>query len=229
MIWCKLAKRSVDINCQQIKINWYKFTPKSVGENLLTDQNELVQKLNCQQTKICLVMFVYEFAIWSQWILVQTFHTHTHTHTHLTLLLLFSSACTDRRRGGTQLSVSSKVGGLEKGHPLSSEGVCSIVFLVFLSLSSWSTWCVYARRAGWLIGIHVMCPKHLTCCCLMCCRTGFAPAMSSITSFLILSRLVLFTAFFSGISFHKWPFFSRGLLLVTMSGTGMSVLVGRWH
>ena len=41
---------------------------------------------------------------------------------YLTLLLLFSSACTDRRRGGTQLSVSSKAGGLEDGHPLSSEG-----------------------------------------------------------------------------------------------------------
>ena len=55
---------------------------------------------------------------------------------------------------------------------------------------------LYARRAGWFIGIRVMCPNHLTCCCLMCCRTGFAPAMSRITSFLILSRLVLFTAFF---------------------------------
>ena len=40
------------------------------------------------------------------------------------LLLLFSSACTGMRRGGTHLSVSSKAGGLEKGHPLSSEGVC---------------------------------------------------------------------------------------------------------
>ena len=54
---------------------------------------------------------------------------------------------------------------------------------------------LYALRAGWFIGIRVMCPNHLTCCCLMCCRTGFAPAMSRITSFLILSRLVLFTAF----------------------------------
>ena len=40
-----------------------------------------------------------------------------------TLLLLFSSACTDRCRGATQLSVSSKVDDLDKGHPLSSEGV----------------------------------------------------------------------------------------------------------
>ena len=38
--------------------------------------------------------------------------------------LRFSSACTGRRRGKIQLSVSSKVGGLERGHPLSSEGVC---------------------------------------------------------------------------------------------------------
>ena len=45
------------------------------------------------------------------------------------------------------------------------------------------------------MGLRVMCPNHLICCCLMCCRTGFASAMSPITSFLILSRLVLFTAF----------------------------------
>ena len=31
---------------------------------------------------------------------------------------------------------------------------------------------LYARRAGWFIGIRVMCPNHLTCCCLMCCRTA---------------------------------------------------------
>ena len=54
---------------------------------------------------------------------------------NLTLLLLFSSACTDRRRGGTQLSVSSKVGGLEKGYPLSSEDVCYGVAPSF----SWSS------------------------------------------------------------------------------------------
>ena len=52
-----------------------------------------------------------------------------------TLLLLFSSACTDRCRGGTQMSVSSKVGGLDKGHPLSSEGVCYGVAPSF----SWSS------------------------------------------------------------------------------------------
>ena len=42
---------------------------------------------------------------------------------------------------------------------------------------------LYARRAGWFMGIHVMCPNHLICCCLMCCRTGFAPTMSRITIF----------------------------------------------
>ena len=48
--------------------------------------------------------------------------------TYLLLLLLFSSACTigvaRGGGGGGGLSVSSKVGVLEKGHPLSSEGVC---------------------------------------------------------------------------------------------------------
>ena len=53
----------------------------------------------------------------------------------LLYFLLFSSACTDRHRGGTQLSVSSKAGGLEKGHPLSSEGVCYGVAPSF----SWSS------------------------------------------------------------------------------------------
>ena len=53
----------------------------------------------------------------------------------ITYFYFFSSACTDRRRGGTQLSVSSKVGGLEKGHPLSSEGVCHGVAPSF----SWSS------------------------------------------------------------------------------------------
>ena len=37
--------------------------------------------------------------------------------------------------GGTQLSVSNKAGGLEKGHPLSSEGVCHGVAPSF----SWSS------------------------------------------------------------------------------------------
>ena len=68
----------------------------------------------------------------------------------LTLLfLLFSSACTDRRRGGTQLSVSSKAGGLEKGHPLSSEGVCHGVALSF----SWSS----PRSPAGVLG--VVCPE----------------------------------------------------------------------
>ena len=59
--------------------------------------------------------------------------------------LLFSSACTDRRRGGTQLSVSSKVGGLEKGHPLSSEGVCHGVAPSF----SWSS----SRSPAGVLGV----------------------------------------------------------------------------
>ena len=90
---------------------------------------------------------------------------------------------------------------------------------------------LYARRAGWFMGIRVMCQNHLTCCCLMCCRTGFAPTMSRIILFLILSRLVYFTAF-SSISFHKWPVFSRGLLLVTSvlkTGTPVATLPGIWH
>ena len=61
-----------------------------------------------------------------------------------TLLLLFSSACTGRRRGETQLSVSSKAGGLEKGHPLSSEGVCHGVAPSF----SWSSSGSPARVLG---------------------------------------------------------------------------------
>ena len=65
------------------------------------------------------------------------------------LTLLFSSACTDRRRGGTQLSVSSKVGGLEKGHPLSSEGVCHGVAPSF----SWSS----SRSPAGVLG--VVCPE----------------------------------------------------------------------
>ena len=67
----------------------------------------------------------------------------------LTLLLLFSSACTDRRRGETQLSVSSKAGGLEKGHPLSSEGVCHDVAPSF----SWSS----SRSPAGVLG--VVCPE----------------------------------------------------------------------
>ena len=71
---------------------------------------------------------------------------------------------------------------------------------------------LYARRAGWFIGIRVMCPNHLTCCCLMCCRTGFAPAMSRITSFLILSRLVLFTAFLRHFISQVTSFLSRSFV-----------------
>ena len=67
----------------------------------------------------------------------------------LTFTLLFSSACTNRRRGGTQLSVSSKVGGLEKGHPLSSEGVCHGVAPSF----SWSS----SRSPAGVLG--VVCPE----------------------------------------------------------------------
>ena len=70
---------------------------------------------------------------------------------------------------------------------------------------------LYARRAGWFKGIRVMCPNHLTCCCLMCvglvlllpCLVSphfwFCPAWSCLL-------------LFSSISFHKWPVFSRGLL-----------------
>ena len=129
--------------------------------------------------------------------------------------LLFSSACTDRHRGGTQLSVSSKAGGLEKGHPLSSEGVCYGVAPSF----SWSS----SRSPAGVLG--VVCPegglvyRHtcdvsepLTCCCLMCCRTGFAPAISRITSFLILSCLVLFTAFLRHFISQVTSFLSRSLL-----------------
>ena len=61
------------------------------------------------------------------------------------ILLLFSSACTDRRRGGTQLSVSSKVGGLEKGHPLNFEGVCHEVAPSF----SWSS----SRSPAGVLGV----------------------------------------------------------------------------
>ena len=67
----------------------------------------------------------------------------------LTLLLLFSSACTNRRLGGTQLSVSSKVGGLEKGHPLNFEGVCHGVAPSF----SWSS----SRSPAGVLG--VVCPE----------------------------------------------------------------------
>ena len=51
--------------------------------------------------------------------------------------------------GGTQLSVSSKVGGLEKGHPLSSEGVCHRVAPSF----SWSS----SRSPAGVLG--VVCPE----------------------------------------------------------------------
>ena len=68
---------------------------------------------------------------------------------HLLTFLLFSSACTDRRHGGTQLSVSSKAGGLEKGHPLSSEGVCHGVAPSF----SWSS----SRSPAGVLG--VVCPE----------------------------------------------------------------------
>ena len=71
---------------------------------------------------------------------------------------------------------------------------------------------LYARRVGWFIGIRVMCPNHLTCCCLMCCRTGFASAMSRITSFLILSRLVLFTAFLNHFISQVTSFLSRSFV-----------------
>ena len=70
------------------------------------------------------------------------------TTTNLTYLL-FSSACTDRRRGGTQLSVSSKAGGLEKGHTLSSEGVCHGVAPSF-------SWCSSRSPVGVL---GVVCPE----------------------------------------------------------------------
>ena len=79
----------------------------------------------------------------------------------LLLFLFFSSACTGRRRGGVggwgvgvggggaQLSVSSKAGGLEKGHPLSSEGVCHGVAPSF----SWSS----SRSPAGVLG--VVCPE----------------------------------------------------------------------
>ena len=69
--------------------------------------------------------------------------------TSLTLLLLFSSACTGRRRGEKQLSVSSKVGGLQKGHPLSFEGVYHGVAPSF----SWSS----SRSPAGILG--VVCPE----------------------------------------------------------------------
>ena len=53
----------------------------------------------------------------------------------LTLLYFFLPLVPIGVAGGTQLSVSSKVGGLEKGHPLSSEGVCHGVAPSF----SWSS------------------------------------------------------------------------------------------
>ena len=62
--------------------------------------------------------------------------------------LLFSSAC-DRCHGGTQLSVSSKVGGLDNGHPLSSEGFCYGVAPSF----SWS----FSRSPTGVLG--VVCPE----------------------------------------------------------------------
>ena len=62
----------------------------------------------------------------------------------LTFTVTFSSSCTGRRRGGTQLSVSSKAGGLEEGHPLSSEGVCHGVAPSF----SWSSSRSPARVLG---------------------------------------------------------------------------------
>ena len=71
---------------------------------------------------------------------------------------------------------------------------------------------LYTRRAGWFLGIRAMCPNHLICCCLMCCRTGFAPAMSRITSFLILSRLVLFTAFLKHFISQVTSFLSRSFV-----------------
>ena len=73
---------------------------------------------------------------------------------YVTYFLLFSSACTDSRRGGTQLSVSSKVGGLEKGHPLNFEGVClcdhllnSTTEVVTFHLRGWCMLGVFLLRA----------------------------------------------------------------------------------
>ena len=57
-----------------------------------------------------------------------------------------------------------------------------------------------------------MCPNHLTCCCLMCCRTGYTPAMSRITSFLIVFRLVLFTAFLKHFTSKVTSFLSRSFV-----------------
>ena len=53
------------------------------------------------------------------------------------------------RGGGTQLSVSSKAGGLEKGHTLSSEGGCHGVAPSF----SWSS----SRSPVGVLG--VVCPE----------------------------------------------------------------------
>ena len=99
----------------------------------------------------CCLFVVVEFVLG-----LLTFKYTQKSSQRLTLLLLFSSACTGRRRGGgggggrgIQLSVSSKGGGLEKGHPLNSEGVCHGVTASF----SWTSSVSPARVFG------VVCPE----------------------------------------------------------------------
>ena len=56
------------------------------------------------------------------------------------------------------------------------------------------SWLLYERRAGWSGGIRIRCPNQLRRCFSICWRIGLVPTVSLITSFLILSRLVLFAA-----------------------------------
>ena len=67
----------------------------------------------------------------------------------LTLLYFFLPLVPIDVVGGTQLSVSSKAGGLEKGHPLNSEGVCHGVAPSFSWFSS--------RSPAGVLG--VVCPE----------------------------------------------------------------------
>ena len=87
---------------------------------------------------------------------------------------------------------------------------------------------LYARRAGWLWA-YVWCVRT-TWPVVVWCAVGLVLLLPCLVSphfwfYPAWSCLLLV----SSISFHKWPVFSRGLLLVTMSGTGMLALVGKWH
>ena len=127
--------------------------------------------------------------------------THTRAYTFTFTFYFFLPLVPIGVAGGHScLSAARRVPG--EGTSLEFKGVCHGVAPSFLGLPlalQPEYLVLYARRAGWFIGIRVMCPNHLTCCCLVCCRTGFCSCHVSyhlISDFVTLGLVYCFSQAF---------------------------------